>query len=323
MQADPVPPPPAAAGSEAVAALPSGAAGLSWRDLPRAAKLRIVSCCAYLAVVTLCFSVPLAALLAYASSSHLHSHIPLIPLIVIYLLYEGLRGRVVVYRTSIAGAMTMGILGATALALAIAWSGRLSTNDYLSLLTLAYVSFIGVGGFAFLGGRWMAAVAFPMGFLVFMIPLPDGAVYWLERSLVVASAEAAAFLFRFTGTPFLHDGTYIRLPGIVLHVANECSGIRSTWVLFITSLLAAHQLLRTGTHRLALVALVLPLGIVRNAARIVVIGLLCVHIGPQMIDSEIHRRGGPVFFALSLVPLFLTAIWLHRRERRLVTVPLL
>ena len=33
------------------------------------------------------------------------------------------------------------------------------------------------------------------------------------------------------------------------------------------------------------------------------IGLLCVHVGPHMIDSYIHRQGGPIFFALSLGPL--------------------
>jgi exosortase/archaeosortase family protein len=63
------------------------------------------------------------------------------------------------------------------------------------------------------------------------------------------------------------------------------------------------------------VAFVIPLAIVRNAFRILVIGLLCVHVGPQMIDSIIHRRGGPLFFALSLGPLFLLLVWLRRQEK--------
>ena len=50
---------------------------------------------------------------------------------------------------------------------------------------------------------------------------------------------------------------------------------------------------------------------------ILVIGLLCVHIGPHMIDSPIHHRGGPLFFALSLVPLFLLLWWLRRQEQLL------
>ena len=64
-------------------------------------------------------------------------------------------------------------------------------------------------------------------------------------------------------------------------------------------------------------AFVIPLGILRNGFRILVIGLLCVHVGPHMIDSPIHHQGGPFFFALSLVPLFLLLWWLRRQEQRL------
>jgi exosortase/archaeosortase family protein len=63
------------------------------------------------------------------------------------------------------------------------------------------------------------------------------------------------------------------------------------------------------------VAFVFPLAIIRNSFRIVVIGLLCVHVSPEMIDSFIHRRGGPIFFALSLIPLFGLLIWLRRQEQ--------
>jgi exosortase/archaeosortase family protein len=103
----------------------------------------------------------------------------------------------------------------------------------------------------------------------------------------------------------------------VLQVAKECSGIHSSWVLFITGLLASHLFLRTRWRKIVLVAFVIPLGILRNGFRIFVIGMLCVHIGPYMIGSMIHRQGGPFFFALSLVPLFLLLLWLRRRERRL------
>jgi hypothetical protein len=33
-----------------------------------------------------------------------------------------------------------------------------------------------------------------------------------------------------------------------------------------------------------------------------------------MINSVIHRRGGPFFFAASLIPLFLLLWWLRRGE---------
>jgi exosortase/archaeosortase family protein len=87
-------------------------------------------------------------------------------------------------------------------------------------------------------------------------------------------------------------------------------------VLFMTSILAANLFLKTPWRRFALVAFVIPLGILRNGFRILVIGLLCVNVGPQMIHSIIHRRGGPVFFVLSLVPLLLMLWWLRRGDVR-------
>ena len=86
-------------------------------------------------------------------------------------------------------------------------------------------------------------------------------------------------------------------------------------MLFITSLVASHLFLRSPWRRLIFVAFVIPLAIIRNGFRILVIGLLCVHVGPHMIDSIIHRRGGPLFFALSLVALSLFLWWLRPQEQ--------
>jgi exosortase C (VPDSG-CTERM-specific) len=270
----------------------------------------------YLLLVTLLFLQPLSRLMVYAAHTDLHSHILLVPLITGYLLYLQRKHLPVAYGSSIPGAVILCVAAIAALAAGIGWRGSLSVNDELALMALAYVSLIGAGGFLFLGSKWMAAAAFPVAFLVFLVPLPDAAVDWLEKASMLASADAAAMYFRLAGTPHVRQGTVFELPGIVLQVAQECSGIRSSWVLFITSLLASHVFLKTKWRRLVLVAFVIPLGILRNGFRILVIGLLCVHIGPHMVDSVIHHRGGPLFFALSLIPLFLLLWWLRHREQR-------
>jgi exosortase/archaeosortase family protein len=72
--------------------------------------------------------------------------------------------------------------------------------------------------------------------------------------------------------------------------------------------------LKSPWRRVALVAAVIPLGIIRNGFRVWVIGTLCIRFGPGMIHSIIHRRGGPAFFVLSLIPLFLLLWWLRRDE---------
>jgi len=301
----------------ATTAVERGGVWARWRDLPRPQRLRVGGCAAYLLLLTLLFLQPLTRLILYAARSDLHSHIVLVPFITAYLLYLQ-RGRPsTAYRTSIGGAVAVGGIGIVAVAAAIEWRGSLSINDGLALMALAFVSFVAAGGFLFFGSEWMASKAFPVAFLIFMVPLPDAAVNWLEKASVLASAEAAALCFNLTGTPLARQGTVFELPGIVLRVGQECSGIRSSWVLFITSLLASHLFLRTRWRKTVLVAFVIPLGILRNGFRIAVIGLLCVHVGPHMIDSVIHRRGGPFFFALSLVPLFLLLWWLRRQEQRL------
>jgi exosortase C (VPDSG-CTERM-specific) len=278
--------------------------------------MRIGGWAGHFVLLTLLFIQPLTMLMLYAAQSELHSHILLVPFISVYLLYIGRGRHMTAYRSSIAGTVTLTGIGIAALAAGIEWRASLSVNDELALMALAYVSFLAAGGFLFLGSKWMRAAAFPIAFLIFMVPLPDAAVNWLEEASASASAEAAALFFNVLGTPLVRHGRVFELPGIVLQVAQECSGIHSSWVLFITSLIGSHLFLRTSWRRAALVAFVIPLGILRNGFRILVIGLLCVHIGPHMIDSSIHHHGGPLFFALSLIPLFLLLWWLRQQERR-------
>jgi exosortase C (VPDSG-CTERM-specific) len=287
----------------------------TWRDLPRSHRARFAGVAVYAAAITALFATSLVRLFAHAAGSGLHSHIPLVPLVAGYLLYIQPR-KPDPAASSAAGTIILGGAGAAALTAAVVWRGSLSVNDHLAFVTLAYLSFVTAGGFLFLGSKWMSAAVFPVAFLLFMVPLPDAAVYWLERGSVLASADVSALFFRLTGTPLLREGTIFAIPGIVLEVAQECSGIRSSWVLFITSVVASHLFLDSRWRRIVLVAFVFPLAIVRNAFRILVIGLLCVHVGPHMIDSVIHTRGGPIFFALSLVPLFLLLGWLRRGDRK-------
>jgi exosortase C (VPDSG-CTERM-specific) len=305
------------AGAQATAGSALGQSGgilAWWRGLPRPRRLRIGGWAAFIAGLTLAFGRPLWTLLMLAAGNDLHSYTPLIPLVTAYLLYVRGERASEPYRSSIAGTTALAALGLAALAGWFAWREGLSASDHLTLLVLAYVLFIAAGGFLFLGSAWMRAAAFPMAFLLFMVPLPDAAVYWIERGLVLASADASAFLFNVTGTPMYREGTILALPGIVLEVARECSGIRSTWILFITSVLASHLFLHSTWRRVLLVAFIIPLGIVRNGFRILTIGLLCVHVGPHMIDSVIHHSGGPIFFALSLIPLFLLLVSLRRGD---------
>jgi len=274
---------------------------------------RFVGWCVYLVILCGAFALPLKNFAHFAVHSDVHSYVLLIPFVVAYLIYirwNDLSDEL----TSAWGPTAM----LTAAGIGALWASQQFTaigqNDYMTLIALSFVCFVIAGSFLFLGMKWARSAMFPLFFLAFFIPLPEIVVDTLEEASKQASAEVASWLFLITGTPFLRTETMFQLPGITIMVAKECSGIRSSLVLIITSLLAANMFLRTTWRRALLVAAVIPLGLFRNAVRILVISLLCVHIGPHMIHGAIHRRGGPFFFALSLLPLFAMLWWLRRQE---------
>jgi len=279
-------------------------------------------------VVLLCaFSLPLCRLVRYAAGSDLNSHVLLVPVIVAYLIW--LKRHVLA--AQVAGENTFGDAtragrtpGLTCLVIGAgfgfyyaitAWRRPSALPE--DLLAPAMVSFVCLaisGAFIFFGKRVIASVAFPVLFAFFIVPFPTFFTSWFETFLQHGSADAASALFTLSSSSVLRDGLIFRLPGISLEVARECSGIHSTLVLFMTSLLAGHLLLHTGWKKGLLALAVVPLGILRNGFRIFTLGYLCVHLDPRIIDSPLHHRGGPIFFVLSLVPFFALLLLLRRSE---------
>jgi exosortase C (VPDSG-CTERM-specific) len=270
-------------------------------------------------VLLAAFAQPLLVLIKYVAGSELHSYVLLVPFVSAYLLYLRRDQLPKKHSTDLLLALVslaagLGLFAYTQSLEVAARAPAINTRIVLS--TLSFLCCLAAGGFFFFGRGWMRSAAFPLAYLIFMVPMPDAMADALETASKYASAEVANLLFDLSGTPFFRAGLIFQLPNIAIAVAQECSGIRSSWVLFITSILAANLFLKTPWRRLALVAFVIPLAILRNGFRILVIGLLCVNVGPQMIHSLIHRRGGPLFFVLSLIPLFLVLWWLRKGDVR-------
>lgn len=263
-----------------------------------------------LVLLTAAFGLPLYQLFRFALGSALYSYVVLVPFISLCLIWLR-RGTPLPASLPDRRLAILPLLGGGAL-LAIRLAGEPDPEDALALVILAFALLLISACACFLGRRTMRALAFPLGFLVFMAPLPTALSTWMETQLQQASASAAYGLFRAGGATVFRQENLFQLPGINLFVAPECSGIHSTIALFITSLLAGYLFLHSPWRRTVLVCAILPLSILRNGVRIYVIGELCVHYGPQMIDSYIHRHGGPIFFVLSLAPLLLL-LWLLKR----------
>lgn len=272
---------------------------------------------AYGVVLLALFSPILIRLASYAADSELNSHIFLIPFVSAYLIYLKRRKLPRTFETSVGWATIPFAAATISLAVALGFAAGLSPNDYFTLMAFSLVSFVWTAGFLFFGRQWMFTAVFPMAFLIFFVPLPDGLADMFERGLLVPTALAADLFFDLSGTPHISNELVFQLPNIAIRVAQQCSGIRSSWVLFITGVLASYLFLQSPWRRIVFVALIIPLGVLRNGFRIFVIGLLCTEIGRHMIDSFIHHRGGPIFFVLSLIPLFFILWWMRSRERHL------
>jgi exosortase C (VPDSG-CTERM-specific) len=274
------------------------------------------------AALLLCFVVPLCHLAQFALGSALYSHVLLVPAVSAYLAWRRRHLAVESEPPRQAGVFAL-MTGAVVLAgywLAVGSSVTLTEEDSLALTTFSFVAFFAGICCLFWGRETLREMAFPLGFLVFMAPFPSFLRDWIELMSQHSSAAAADVLFRLSGMPVFREGLAFQLPGIRLHVDPECSGIHSSLVLFLTSLLAGHLFLRKPWMRVLLAAAVVPLGILRNGFRIFVIGQLCVRIGPEMLYHAIHRQGGPLFFALSLVPFFILLMILRRVDRTVMEV---
>jgi exosortase C (VPDSG-CTERM-specific) len=270
--------------------------------------------------LTLVLSPAWLQLVRDAIKDDLHSYAVGIPLICGWLIWQRRReGAGEAVRPARALAVTLALAAAaSALGGFIGWRSGLieSPTSWLSSQMLAWVLGVWAAAFWFFGAGMLRRHAFAAGFLIFTVPFPDPVVNAIEIGLQYASAWAVSVSFRMLDITYLRDARTFWLPGLRFEVAQECSGIRSTVVLFITSLLGGHLLLRAAWRRTLLALAVIPLGIARNTLRICTIALLSVHVDPRIIDSPLHHQGGPAFFAISLVPLFLLLWWFRRQEHR-------
>lgn len=258
----------------------------------------------------------LRQLIAFSLKNDYGSHILIIPFISVALIYLNRTRIFARLGYSIVAGILVLCLGA-ALSL-VYWTANfgLSQSDYLSVITASNVTLF-LGGFLlFYGASTFRTALFPLMFLYFMVPVPVVLLNPLISFLQRGSTEILNNLFILTGTPFHREGFVFALPKITIQVAEQCSGIRSSIALLITSLLAGYMFLRTGRNKTVLALVVFPVSMFKNAVRIATLSLLAVHVDQRILTSSLHREGGIPFFALALVFLLPVLVLLRKNEMR-------
>ncbi len=154
------------------------------------------------------------------------------------------------------------------------------------------------------GRRWGAAAMFPLGFLVFAIPINvlDSAGFWLRMGVVRASAAVAHGL----GIAVLRNGTQLLAPDgrYNYDVVAACSGVRSLTALAALAALAGYLSFRTWPRRALLLFLCAPLVYLGNVARLASI-IIAAQLGGPQWGERIHDVMGIGVFVIVLGGLFL------------------
>jgi exosortase len=162
------------------------------------------------------------------------------------------------------------------------------------------------GVILYLGGtRWVKLLLFPLGLLLFMIPIPAIIYAQLTLRLQLLASELGEMLITLMGIPVLRAGNTLQLPSQTLDIAEACSGIRSLLSLMFLSLVFAYFMDKKVWMRWALLAATIPIAIGANGIRVALTGLLS-EIDTKLAGGLYHETEGYIVFIVALTALFAT-----------------
>jgi len=256
----------------------------------------------------------LAANAKLALSSDAYTHILLIPPLSIALIYLQARRAQLTFE----GGRWPGLIlltAALAFRVSTAWDvWQLSLGSRLSLSIFALVMWWIGSTIICVGLRTFRSFLFALCFLFLIAPFPEQVLNWITEFLQQQTAGAASMLFHFARVPVTRDGIMLSIPGLDIEVASECSSIRSSMMLLVTTMVLAHLFLRSWWRKTLLIAAVIPLSVAKNALRIFTIVELGTRVDPGFLDGWLHHSGGIVFFGLAVLVVVMLLWLLRRRE---------
>jgi exosortase len=156
---------------------------------------------------------------------------------------------------------------------------------------------------------------FALLFLFWLVPMPAFALNHIVAWLQEGTASVARILFMASGVPVGKSGPFLSIPGVSVEVAQECSSIRSSMILIVTSMVMAYtQLHSWQTSGLVMLAAV-PLAIAKNGLRVFILVMLAAYVDPSVLKSRLHHQGGVLFFAAALAVVAVLISLFARVER--------
>lgn len=256
---------------------------------------------------------PLLSTLALALRDSQYTHILLVLPISVSLIYVEWKSSESPHESRARLGFVLLVTAAVATAIVRLQITLLRVDEQLSLNMLALVVWW-IGSFIVsFGTRFFQRAMFPLFFLFWMVPVPEFVLNPIVRLLQEGSAASARLLLAAAGVPVIQVGTQIAIPGLTIDVAPECSSIRSSLMLVVTTMVLAQMLLRPVWRKALVIAVAIPLSVAKNGLRIFVLAILTTRVDRSFITGKLHHEGGILYFLIALATIFLI-IYVARRS---------
>jgi len=180
-------------------------------------------------------------------------------------------------------------------------AGTLGAENFVAYTSLL-VLLAGVIA-ALFGTQLLRQLLFPIGWLVFMIPLPAIVFYSITFPLQLLASRMASGLLDLLQIPNLREGNVMYFSNYTIGVAEACSGIRSLITLMAFAVLLGYLRSMPIWARIVLALSSVPVALVVNAIRVASAGALGNYLGEKWAEGMFHTLSGMVLFLLALLAL--------------------
>ena len=158
----------------------------------------------------------------------------------------------------------------------------------------------------FKGGPALRVAWFPLFFLIFMVPLPGPLVSTLTAPLKSGVSWVASEILFALGYPVSRSGVILTVGPYLILVADACAGLTSMFSLEALGLLYLNIVRHESALRNALLSvLMIPISLLANVVRVLVLVLVTVHLGDAAGRGFLHGFAGIVLFVVALLLTFL------------------
>jgi exosortase len=155
----------------------------------------------------------------------------------------------------------------------------------------------------FLGLERTKAIAFPLGFMVFALPIPLGITETLHLALRHLTVAVSSAIIPYLGITVFTEGTTLHVAEGALQVADACSGFSTLYAAFAVATLAAYTAASPARRVLVLLAAA-PIAIASNILRVILLVVMVHGWGPESLHTILHPLSGLMTFALALPLIF-------------------